>query len=110
ATVGNLLVPLGQASWLGVEGPSWSWSERAFNGTWFGLAFGWTHERRPEGDAFAKDAVVVWKPPSPDEVRAFRRSPGTFVGFVGATTASTADNEFVGGGLAFRLDHDRWNR
>lgn len=110
ATVGNLLVPLGEAFWLGIEGPRWSWSDRAFTGTWVGVGLGWTHERRPEEEASAKDAVVVWNPPRPDQVRAFRRSRGTLVAFAAATAASTADNEFVGGGLTWRLDHDRCNR
>jgi hypothetical protein len=110
ANVGNLLVPLGDEFWLGFEGPRWSWIDRAFTGTWFGVAFGWTHERLPKPDASVKDAAVVWSPPRPDEVAAFRQSRGTFVAFAAATMASTADNEFVGGGLTWRLDRDRWNR
>ena len=109
AIVGNLIVPLGGQFWLGLEGPRWSWTDRAFTGTWVGAAFGWSHERGPEAHS-EKEAALVWNPPRPDEVSAFRGSRGTFLAFVAATTASTADNEFIGGGLAWRQDHDRWNR
>jgi hypothetical protein len=110
ATVGNLIVPLGAHTWLAIEGPRWSWTERAFNGTWFGLAFGWTHEREPDTDASAARAALVWNPPRPDEVTAFRRSRGTFLAHATASAASSADNNFIGAGLAWRLDRDRWNR
>jgi hypothetical protein len=109
ATVGNLLVPMGEKFWMGIEGPRWSWTDRAFNGTWVGLGFGWTGERLPEVDASAKDAAAGWSPPRPDEVEAFRRSRGTFLIFAAASAASTADNEVVGAGLGWRLDHDRWD-
>jgi hypothetical protein len=110
ATVGNLLVPLGEQLWLGIEGPSWSWTERAFTGTWVGLGFGWTHERRPAADPSASDAALTWSPPRVEDVAAFRRSRGSLQAFAAATTASTADNQFIGGGLTWRLDRDRWNR
>ena len=110
ATVGNLLIPLSQTWWIGIEGPTWSWSKRTFAGTWFGVAVGWTHEVLPEADPSAKQAALAWNPPSPDKVSAFRASWGTFVAFAAATMVSSADNQFVGGGLTWRLDHDRWNR
>jgi hypothetical protein len=110
ATVGNVLVPLGHHSWLAIEGPRWSWTARAFEGTWFGLAFGWAHEREPDRDASAKDAALVWSPPRPDEVSAFRRSRGTFLAHATASAVSGPSNNFIGAGLAWRLDRDRWNR
>jgi hypothetical protein len=112
ATVGNLLVPLGTRSWMAVEGPRWSWTHRAFAGTLFGLAVGWAYEQKPHEapSASLKEAALAWNPPRPDEVRAFRRSRGTFVAFAAATAASSAENEFIGAGLAWRLDRDRWDR
>ena len=45
ATLGVLLIPLGETVWLGVEGPRWSWTERVVGNTWAGLSFGWSQER-----------------------------------------------------------------
>ena len=110
ATVGNVLVPLGAHTWLAIEGPRWSWTARAFEGTWFGVAFGWAHERDPDEDKSAKQAAPAWNPPRPDEVRAFRRSRGTFLAHATASAVSGPSNNFIGAGLAWRLDRDRWNR
>jgi hypothetical protein len=110
ATVGNLIVPLGEQFWLGIQGPRWSWSDRAFTGNWAGLMFGWAHEKEVRGDPSAKEAALVWDPPRPEDVHAFRESRWTLLPYVGATGASTADNEFVAAGLAYRRDHDRWDR
>ena len=110
ATLGNLIVPIGERFWVGFEGPRWSWSDRAFTGNWAGLAFGWAREQVPEADASAKEAALVWNPPRLEEVDGFRESRWTFLAYVAATAASTANNEFIAGGVSCRRDHDRWNR
>jgi hypothetical protein len=110
ATVGSLLVPLGEWFWMGLEGPRWSWTDRAFRGSWLGVTLGWAHEKWPVEAEVPPDVLRAWNPPRPDEVLAFRRSRWTGLVFAAATAASSADNQFFGGGLAWRLDRDRWNR
>ena len=109
ARLGLLLVPVGRASWVGVEGPVWSWSERSIGSTWVGLAFGWSQERRPDLSALSPQAVPSWNPPRPDEVRSYRRASATRLVYLAATAASRPENQFVGAGLDMRFDRDRWN-
>jgi hypothetical protein len=110
ATLGELLVPLGTSAWVGVEGPRWSWTERTVGPAWIGAAFGWSHEDLPRFEPPSPEAAATWDPPSPDEVRSFRRSRSSRAVFLATTTASRPDDVFVGAGLDWRWDRDRWNR
>jgi hypothetical protein len=110
ATLGELLVPLGTSTWLGVEGPRWSWTTRAFEGPWAGLALGWSHESGPHPDPPGPEAAATWNPPRPDEVTAFRQARSTRAVYLATTVASRADNAFVGVGLDWARDRDRWDR
>ena len=110
ATLGVLLVPIGSTAWLGIEGPRWSWTERTTGPAWIGLSFGWSHEVLPRFEPPSPEAVATWDPPSPDEVRSFRRTRSTRAVFLATTTASSRDSRFVGAGLDWRLDRDRWDR
>ena len=74
ATLGVLLVPLGKETWLGIEGPRWSWTTRTIGRSWIGLSFGWSDERVPRPDPPGAEAVARWDPPRPDEVRAYRHT------------------------------------
>ncbi len=110
ATLGELLVPLSSASWLGVEGPRWSWTERSIGSSWFGLAVGWSHEDLPRFEPPSALAVASWDPPRPDEVTSFRHARSTRAVFLATTAGSRPDNQFVGVGLEWRWDRDRWDR
>jgi hypothetical protein len=110
ATLGELLVPLGSAAWLGVEGPRWSWTARSVGPAWVGLSVGWSYEELPRFEQPSPEAVATWDPPAPDEVRSYRRTRSSREVFLAATVGSRADNMFVGAGLDWRLDRDRWNR
>ena len=110
ATLGVLLVPIGSMAWLGIEGPRWSWTERTIGPAWIGLSLGWSHEVPPRFEPPSPEAIASWDPPSPDEVRSFRRTRSTRAVFLATTTASRPDNIFVGAGLDWRLDRDRWDR
>jgi hypothetical protein len=109
ATLGQLIVPLGRETWLGAQGPRWSWEQRAFAGTWFGLGFGWAYERVPRGLPAAGSAAA-WDPPRFDEVVAYRSAPWSELVYFAATAASTAENQLVGAGLEVRRDRDRWDQ
>ena len=109
ARLGNLVIPLGHTTWLGVEGPVWSWNERRIGDTWGGLAFGWSHEQLPEPPEFAPDVIASWDPPRPEAVVAYRSSRTTQVVYLANTAGSTQQNQFLGVGLEARLDHDRWD-
>jgi hypothetical protein len=108
--LGELLIPLGGATWLGVEGPRWSWTTRSVGDTWFGVALGWSHEDVARPDAPGPAAMATWDPPRPDEVTGYRRSWSTRTIYATATARSTEDNQFVGLGVEWGLDRDRWNR
>jgi len=110
ATLGTLLVPLGSASWLGIEGPSWSWTDRTIGPTWVGFAVGWSHEQLPPFEPPSSEAVATWDPPDPSEVRSFRHTRWTRSAFLATTAVSRSDNSFVGAGLGWRWDRDRWDR
>ena len=110
ATLGELVIPLGSAVWLGVEGPHWSWTERAIGSSWVGLAVGWSHEDRPRFEPPSPDAVATWDPPRPEEVASFRHTRYTRAVFLATTAGSSSDNVFVGAGLEWRWDRDRWDR
>jgi hypothetical protein len=110
ARLGVLLVPLGDATWLGVEGPSWSWTARAVGPSWVGLSFGWSHERVGRREPLSSDAIVTWDPPRPEDVRAFRSARSTRTVYLAATAISQPENEFAGVGLEWRRDRDRWDR
>lgn len=110
ATLGEVLIPLPHATWLGVQGPRWSWNERALSGPIVALALGWSHEQAPTGGAFGAGVVRGWNPPSPDDVVAYRAALTSWLFFFMASAASTADNRSVGVGVELRRDRDRWNR
>jgi hypothetical protein len=110
AIVGMLIVPLGDSSWLGIDGPHWSWTERAFSTSWFGLAVGWSHESLSRRPPPASDAAALWDPPRPDDVRAYRSARSTRTLYLATTVASGSHESFVGGGVDWRWDHDRWDR
>ena len=110
AGLGVLLIPLGDATWLGVEGPSWSWTERAIGRTWAGLSFGWSHERVDRHDRPALDALATWDPPRVEDVHAFRSARSTRTVYMAATAISQPENTFAGFGLEWRWDRDVWNR
>jgi hypothetical protein len=110
ATAGVLLVPIGDAVWVGVEGPQYSWTTRDWGRTWFGLSVGWAHERGPRPRPPDPEVIAAWDPPHPDEVHAFRAARWTRALYFGATVVSDADDAFVGVGIDWRRDRDRWNR
>jgi hypothetical protein len=110
ATLGELLVPLGEAVWLGVEGPRWSWTERSVGPAWLGVTLGWSHETLPRFEPPSAEAGATWDPPAADDVRAFRRARSSRAVFLATTAASRSDVAFVGAGLDWRWDRDRWNR
>jgi hypothetical protein len=110
ATLGQLLVPLGATAWLGVEGPRWSWTDRTIGQTWLGVTLGWSHEDLPRLEPPSPEAGATWNPPAPDEVTSFRRTRSSRAVFLATTTASRSENAFVGVGLDWRWDRDRWNR
>jgi hypothetical protein len=110
AGAGVLLIPLGQSTWLGLEGPRFSWLDRRWNDVWFGLAFGWSYEDVPRPRAFLPDAVAAWNPPRPDEVRAYRSTRTTRALYVGASIVSRSDDASFGLGVDWRRDRDAWNR
>ena len=68
------------------------------------------HEELPRFEQPSAEAVATWDPPAPDEVRSYRRTRSSRDVFLAATVASSPDNMFVGVGLDWRLDRDRWNR
>ena len=110
AGLGVLLVPLGDATWLGVTGPDWSWTDRAIGRTWAGVTFGWSHERVGRRDPPAPDAIAAWDPPRVDEVHAFRAARSTRAIYLAATMVSRPENAFAGIGLEWRRDRDEWDR
>jgi hypothetical protein len=110
ATAGVLLVPLGDALWMGVEGPQYSLTSRTWGATWFGLSLGWAHERGPRPHPPSAEAIAAWDPPRPDEVRAYRTTRWTRALYLAATVASEPDNQFLGAGIDWRRDRDRWNQ
>jgi hypothetical protein len=110
ATLGELIVPLPGALWLGVQGPRWSWNERALSGPLVAFALGWSHEQTPPGARDAPDAVAAWDPPNPAEAAGYRARSTSWLFFFSATAASTAQNRWLGGGFELRRDRDRWNR
>jgi hypothetical protein len=110
ASLGVLLVPLGDAVWLGIEGPRWSWTERAIGDSWVGLSFGWSHERIGRSDPPGADAIATWDPPRIDEVRSFRSARSTRTIYLAATAVSQRENSFAGFGFEWRRDRDVWDR
>ena len=110
ARLGELLIPVGQSAWVGLEGPGWSWTERRITDARVGLAFGWSQERVQRPPAAPADAVADWNPPRPDEVRDYRITRSTRVIYLAATAASRPDNQFAGVGFDWRRDRDVWNR
>jgi hypothetical protein len=110
AGLGVVLVPLGDALWMGVEGPRWSWTERAIGRSWVGLSFGWSHERIDRRDPPLPDALATWDPPRVEDVHAFRSARSTRTVYFAATALSQPENTFGGFGLEWRWDRDIWNR
>jgi hypothetical protein len=110
ATLGELLLPLPHSTWLGVQGPRWSWSERNLDGPLIAVAFGWSHEQAPSFATFAPAAVAAWDPPAPGDVSAYRNAATSWLFFLSTTAGSTSENRWAGGGIELRRDRDRWNR
>ena len=110
ATLGDLLMPIGEHAWLDLVGPRWSWRTRTVGDTWFGVALGWSHEDVPRPEPPGSAAVAAWNPPRPEEVTAYRHSRSTWTTYVTATAGSTVDRQFIGVGLEWLLDRDRWDR
>jgi hypothetical protein len=95
---------------MGVEGPQYSLTSRTWGTTWFGLSLGWAHERGPRPHPPSAEAIAAWDPPRPDEVRAYRTTRWTRAIYLATTVASAPDNQFLGAGIDWRRDRDRWNR
>ena len=110
AGLGVLLVPLGDATWFGVEGPRWSWTERSVGNQWVGLSFGWSHERIERRDPAGPAVVAAWDPPRIDEVHAFRSGRATRTVYLMATAISQPENTFAGVGFEWRRDRDLSDR
>jgi hypothetical protein len=110
ATVGQVVIPLPASLWLGLEGPRWSWNDRALKGAVFALAVGWSHEHRRRAPAVDEAVMRAWSPPAPGEVLAYRSSAVTWSTSFAATAASTARDRWVGGQVDVRWDRDRWDR
>jgi len=110
ATLGEVLVPLFHSTWLGVQGPRWSWNERALRGSVVSVAVGWSHEQAFSRPAGGGDAATTWDPPDPDDVTGYRSLQTTWLGFFAATAASTSENQWVSAGFEARRERDRWNR
>jgi hypothetical protein len=110
ATAGLVLIPIGDAVWIGVEGPQYSWTAREWGRTWFGLSVGWAHERDPHRQPLGADAIGGWDPPRLDEVDGYRMTRSTRALFLSVSAGSKPDNSFVGAGIDWRWDRDRWNR
>jgi hypothetical protein len=110
ATLGLVLVPLGARGWVGAVGPEWSWTERTMGSAWFGIVLGWSNEVGPGKEVASVSSGDTWNPPRLKEVHSFRSARGTRVLFLATTAWASEDDAFVGGGLEWRLDRDRWNR
>jgi hypothetical protein len=110
ATLGDVIIPLPASLWLGIQGPRWSWDERAVRGPLVGLAVGWSHEHRPDRPTLAPEVRQGWDPPRPEEVRAYRHGSTSWLVFFSATARSTDENRWVSGGLELRRDLDPWDR
>lgn len=110
ATLGLVLIPLGEGAWVGATGPDWSWTERHLGRTWFGVLLGWSHEVGPQREPPSPIARATWNPPRFDEVHAYRLTHATRVLYLATTAWAAEDDAFVGGGLEWRRDRDRWNR
>jgi hypothetical protein len=110
ATLGVLVIPLPASMWLGLEGPRWSWNDRALVGPVFALSLGWSHEDTPHAPPPDEASARAWSPPAPAEVSAYRAAPVTWALSLAATAGSTADNEWLGGQFDLRWDRDRWDR
>jgi len=110
ATIGELLVPLPHSTWLGVQGPRWSWSDRDFSGPIVGVAFGWSHEEVVPVGGDAPATVAAWDPPEPGEVTAYRAAATSWLFFLSTSVGSTSENRWTSGGVEVRRDCDRWNR
>jgi hypothetical protein len=110
ATLGVLVVPLPASLWLSLEGPRWSWNDRAQVGPVAALALGWSHEDTPRAHPPDEASARAWNPPAPAEVWAYRAAPVTWALSLAATAGSTAENEWLGGQFDLRWDRDRWDR
>jgi hypothetical protein len=110
ATLGLALVPLGGGAWVGATGPEWSWTERAMGGAWFGIVFGLSHEVGPPPRLPPPVVRDTWNPPRHDEVHGYRLTHATRILYLATTAWASEPDAFVGGGIEWRLDRDRWNR
>jgi len=110
ATLGDVIIPLPGSLWLGIQGPRWSWDERAVRGPLVGVSVGWSHEHHPDRPTVPTEVGQEWDPPRPEEVRAYRHGSMSWLVFFSATAKSTDDNRWVSGGLELRRDLDPWDR
>lgn len=110
ATTAVLIVPLPHSLWLTLEGPRWSWADRALSGSIFALALGRSHENDPHEPDVPPEVTRAWQPPRPEDVLAYRMTTHTWGVWFAATTASTEKNQWVAAGADLRWDRDRWNR
>jgi hypothetical protein len=110
ATLGQLIVNLGQSTWLAFEGPRWSWTEREVGDTWMGVSLGWSRERVERRRLPRAEAVATWAPPPPADVRAYRHTRSSRTAYLSSTAGSRSDNAFIGVGLEWRRDRDVWDR
>jgi hypothetical protein len=110
AAVGDLLIPLGASTWLGLEGPRYSWIDRRWSAVWAAVAFGWSYEHVPPPRTFAPGAAAAWNPPPLDQVHSYRASRGTRSLHVVASVGSRDDDAYFGGAVGLRRDRDEWNR
>jgi hypothetical protein len=109
ATLGTILIPAG-SGWFGISGPEWSWTARAMGDRWFALLLGWSRELGPPLAPPRAEAIETWNPPRPDEVHAYRLTRSTRGLYLATTVWSSEANAFIGGGIEWRRDRDRWNR
>jgi hypothetical protein len=110
ATTAVLIVPLPHSLWLTLEGPRWSWANRALSGSVFALALGRSYENDPHEPDLPPDVMRAWQPPRPEDVLAYRMTTHTWGVWFAATTGSTARNQWVTAGADLRWDRDQWNR
>ena len=109
ATLGELIVPLADAMWLGAQGPRWSWDERALRGPLLAVALGWSHEQAPRPPIVDRAAIARWSPPDPTDVAEYRVGRYTWLAFGAAAAGSTANDRWIGGGVELRAERDHWD-
>jgi len=110
ATLGEVIVPLADSIWFGVQGPRWSWDERALRGPLVAVALGWSHEQAPVEPITDPAEIASWTPPDPSDVVEYRLGRVSWLAFGAAAAGSTTENRWIGGGVELRVERDRWGR